>query len=154
MLDQHYTEIFQAWLANQMPVLLVSAGWSKLKLGDCDSAISHLRRADALIKSIETTKGLAICYYKLKNFLSASEQFQSYFDLNIKDPQLLTLYADTLESLGNYSRAVQLYEEIMNTSDEITNSQRDSIKNRLKTMRERQKESVLQLTEYSRNFQS
>jgi len=146
---------YHKWLNEQMPALLTSAGWAKLKLGDCDEATQLLRRAEALKKTPETSKGLAVCYYKQKNHLAARDQFAAYLEKDEGDATMQTLYADVLESDGRYDEAVKALErahEIFSKAQPPAEGELAAVKQRLESMRGRAKESGFQQSETSRNF--
>jgi tetratricopeptide (TPR) repeat protein len=149
---------FHDWLLAQLPALLTSAGWSRLKVGDCDEATQYLRRAEALRRSPETSKGLAVCYYKQKNPAGAREQFAYYLDKAPDDFQMQVLNADTLESEGAYDEAIRALEQAQLAAakglegDPSKNDQLSAIDKRLRSMRARGQESSLQSVETSTNF--
>lgn len=138
---------FQKWINEQMPTLLTGAGWSRLKLGDCEEATTYLRRAEVLRRAPETAKGLAVCYFKLRNLASAREQFTYYLEKQGDDQQMRVLYADTLESEGRYDDAVRALETAA-----ISLPDDQALKQRLTSMRGKAKESLSQLIETSQNF--
>lgn len=141
---------FHAWVLAQMPALLTSAGWSRLKVGDCDAATTYLRRSEALKRSLETSKGLAVCYYKQKNIGGGREEFAWYVERSPDDAEMQVLFADILESEGAYDEAVQHLEAASEApADKIDQT---AVKQRLASMRARAKENVYQQVETSRNF--
>jgi tetratricopeptide (TPR) repeat protein len=151
------TPAFLDWLKAQLPVLLTSAGWTRLKLGDCDEATQLLHRSESLKRTPETTKGLAVCYYKQKNLAGAREQLTSYLEGRPDDLQMQLLYADLLESDGNYDQAVHVLEQVAEGArkpgvDPATLPDAADLQRRLESMRGRAKESTLQSSDTSRNF--
>lgn len=123
--DQHLTDRatsdpLHKWITDQLQALLTSAGWTKLRLGDCDEAIGLFRRANVIQKSIEATKGLALCHYKQKNFASAREYFDSFLEKNPNDIQMRILLTDVLESEGRYDQAVGILEKTVNALESKT----------------------------------
>ena len=140
---------FQNWLKEQMPVVLISAGWIKIKLADCDEGMRLLSRAEGYKKSPESAKGLAYCHQKLGNIAAADEYFHSYLEQSPQDPEMHLLYSDTLESQGRFVEAVQSLETALGHSV-IEN--RPAIEQRLAAMKLRSKESRVQSTDSSRNF--
>lgn len=141
------SDAFHAWLVDQLPPLLTSAGWARLKLGDCDEATTYLRRSEALRRSNETAKGLAVCYFKQRNLAGAREQFTYYLEKQPDDHEMRVLYADILESEGRYDEAVRSLE----TAAAALGDDK-SVAERLASMRGKAKESPLQGVETSRNF--
>jgi tetratricopeptide (TPR) repeat protein len=109
--DEALSADFQTWLGQQMPILLVSAGWLQIKLGNCDEAVNILKRSDALARDVHSAKGLAFCAYKLKNMVLADEQFSYYLKQNPNDAELSLLYADLLESDLRFDDAVRVLED-------------------------------------------
>lgn len=144
------SEPFHEWALAQLPTLLTSAGWSALRLGDCDAATTYLRRAEIMMRTLETAKGLAVCYYKQKNLGAAREQFSYYLEKQPQDAEMQFLYADALESEGRYEDAVKLLESIVTAAGGQLDA--TTVKERLASMRARAKESGFQQTETSRNF--
>ena len=145
------------WILQQMPALLLSAGWSSLKLGDCETATSLLKRAASLQRSIESSKGLAICYFKQKNLIGAEEQFHAYFELGESEPTMHLLFADLMESESRYDEAVAVLEKLDRELQTAPPSdsmaiQRENLKQRLTSMRGRAKVGQDQRTESTRNF--
>ena len=144
------SDAFHDWALAQLPTLLTSAGWSALRLGECDDATTYLRRAESLLRTLETAKGLAVCYYKQKNLGAAREQFSYYLEKQPNDAEMQFLYADALESEGRYEDAVKLLETIVTAEGGQLDAA--TVKERLASMRARAKESGFQQTETSRNF--
>lgn len=146
----------QTWLSAQMPVLLTSAGWAKLKLGACEEAIPLLRRAEALKRSPETAKGLGICHYKLRQMSAARDQLAWYLERRGDDQQMPMLYADALESEGRWDEAVRVLEQIAQTpcipAPDTSCPKPEIIQQKLASMRGREKESWWQQQDSSRNF--
>jgi tetratricopeptide (TPR) repeat protein len=143
------SDAFHAWALDQLPALLTSAGWAALRLGECEDATTYLRRAESLRRTLETAKGLAVCYYKQKNLGAAREQFSYYLERQANDAEMQFLYADVLESEGRYEDAVKLLETITTQDGALSES---TVRERLASMRARAKESGFQQTETSRNF--
>lgn len=110
-LNETLSAPFQDWLRDQMPALLVSAGWLQIKLGKCDEAVNILKRSDALHRDAHSAKGLAFCAYKLKNMVLADEQFGYYLKQKPDDVELSLLYADLLESDLRFDDAVRVLED-------------------------------------------
>lgn len=147
--DHHLSSEFHAWLRLQLPAILASAGWLKIKLGDCDEASRLLMRSDALRRTIESTKGLAFCNQKLNNTAAADEFFQAYLELQPDDLEMQVLYTDSLESQGRFSEAVKILDDVVT---EGTGDMQKEASRRLKAMRGRANESHNQATESSRHF--
>lgn len=144
------TPAYHAWVVAQMPVLLTTAGWSRLKVGDCEEATTFLRRSEALKRSLETAKGLAACYYKQKNLGAARDQFAYYLEKSPEDAEMQVLYADVLESEGAYDDAVRHLEKAAEApADKIDQK---AVQQRLASMKARAKENAFQQVETSRNF--
>ena len=97
-----------SWLRSQLPALLISAGWSKLRLGDCDNAITLLTRAEAFGRKPESSRGLALCHYRRGQMAPARDAFQAYLEQAPRDGAMAFLYADVLESEGRFDEAVKL----------------------------------------------
>lgn len=148
--------VSKSWLVAQMPVLLTSAGWAKLKLGACEEAIPLLRRAEALQRSPETAKGLGICHYKLRQMSAARDQLAWYLERRSDDQQIPLLYADTLESEGRWDEAVRVLEQVAQTpctpAADSNCPNPEAINQRLASMRGREKESWWQQHDSSRHF--
>ena len=141
------------WLNTQMPSLLVSAGWAKLKLGDCDQALSWLKRAEELDHSHAAIKGLAVCYYKQKNMVLAREAFLNYLGAEPSDSEMQLLYTDVLESEGRFVDAVQILRQLLKSAETPGSTlDKTSLAERLSSMQSREQESNLEQTEVSRNF--
>lgn len=150
---------YRSWVLGQLPALLAASGWSHLKLGDCDSAINDLTRAEAIQHSIEVVKGLAICFYKQKNYLAARDQLRLYREKVPGDTTMELIYSDVLESEGNFDEAVKIL-EILAAAPPVAGqgeptaagSNRQILGERLLAMRGRAKESQMQQSEQSVNF--
>lgn len=155
-MDSAYSEAFQEWLLAQMPVILTSAGWARLKLGDCDSAIVTLRRAEVMIRNPETVKGLAYCFHKLKYFGAASDEFAFYLEKRPEDKDMTVLYVDVLESEGRFDDALKILEGMTNNDKlmkSLSREDKTALGDRLQSMAERANESQHQLLETSQYFQ-
>jgi hypothetical protein len=161
--DQYLTgretsDALHKWIMDQMPALLTSAGWTKLRLGACEDAIGYFRRSDVIRKSPEATKGLALCHYKQKNYASAREHFDAYLEKNPSDQQMRILLTDVLESEGSYDQAVGLLEKTVAEIETLASHPDsmmpdvDTLKNRLKGMRTKAAVSKHQNSEVSQNF--
>ncbi len=180
--DDSLNAAFKAWLQKQMPVILLSAGWSQLKLGKCDEAIKIFRRGESLKRTSETAKGLAYCYFKTALFDAAEDQFDFYLKSAPHDLQMKLFQAENLESLGNYRSATEILENALaqiegaagthNTQEtaapreksafdtpepssdpkESTTKQKEDIRRRLSSMREKEKEGHFQIVTASNNF--
>jgi hypothetical protein len=164
--DQHLTarttsDGLHKWIMEQMPALLSSAGWTRLRLGDCEEAIGYFMRADVIRRSPESTKGLALCHYKQKNFVSAREHFDAFLEKNPGDHQMQILLTDVLESEGRYDQAVKILEKTVTEIENIDQTKAaypdqmpdvDVLKNRLKGMKTKAAVSKHQLSETSQNF--
>jgi tetratricopeptide (TPR) repeat protein len=142
---------WRAWQDIQMPVLLTSAGWSSLRLGNCDEAITLFRRALEYPRTPEVSKGMAYCLYKQSNLAGAQDEFNEYFRLEQEfDPQMRLVYADILESEARYEEAIQALEKAAKGS---TNSDEAKfIAERIAAMRKRAQEGLLQAADQSVNF--
>ncbi len=147
---------FMQWLQKQMPTLLISAGWQQIKNSDCDAAAIYLRRAEAVAKNAEISKGLAYCYHKLKNVLAADEQFRTYLDQRPDDLHMHLLYADHLESDRRYQAAEKILRQIANdttTTADDNNIDREQIAKRAEAMRAKASEDNLQTSISSEHIQ-
>lgn len=146
---------FIKWLQTQMATLLTSAGWQRIKDNDCDAATIYLRRAEAVRTSVETNKGLAFCYHKLKNLLAADEQFRNYLAARPGDVQMQLLYADHLESDRRYSAAEKVLRHVAATEPEGTDDKldRDLLTKRADAMRAKGAEDNNQVTINSEHVQ-
>lgn len=168
---------YREWIERQMHTLLLSAGWSHLKLGKCEEAVKTLRRAESVKKSPETAKGLAYCYYKLSLFDAADESFEYYLKSNPRDAQMKIFRSENYESLGNYRAAAEALESALvvlespsdsavETSEKIDSKeipkelsdqkdiakQKEDLRKRLQSMREKEKEGRFQHVVSSNNF--
>lgn len=144
---------FRQWLGQQMPSLLISAGWAKLRLGDCDQGIEWLRRAAAIEPVPSAVKGLAVCYYKQKHMMQAREYFLTYLAEQPSDSEMLLLYTDVLESEGRFTDAVEILKQLVALADKPgSNLDKATLSQRLTSMQGRERESSSMQTEASRNF--
>lgn len=156
--DRATSDALHQWITDQLPALLTSAGWTRLRLGDCEEAIGFFRRADVIQKSLEATKGLALCHYKQKNFVSAREYFDSFLEKNPDDIQMRILLTDVLESEGRYDQAVGILEKTVREIEAkafLPDTQLPDVtvlKNRLKGMKSKATVSKRQISETSQNF--
>jgi tetratricopeptide (TPR) repeat protein len=142
---------WRSWQDVQMPVLLTSAGWASLRLGNCDEAVALFRRALEYPRTPEVSKGLAYCLYKQANLLAAQDEFQEYFRLEQEfDPQMRLVYADILESEARYDEAIQALEKAANATN--SGDEAKFIAERIAAMRKRAQEGLLQAADQSVNF--
>ena len=142
---------FRSWLGRQIPALLTSVGWLKIKLGECSEAIKFFYRANRIAPLAETRKGLGVCAHQSKNWPDAASWFAGYILEKPQDIDVRALYADTLESLGRYDEAVATLEgatQIPGIDPKIL----EELQRRLKGMRAKAREGVRQRSEYSRHF--
>jgi len=154
MSNPAHSQSFRNWLDGELPAILMAAGWQSIKNDHCSDAIRTLRRVQTLGKSPMAAKGLAWCYYKEKDFLSSSPEFEDYLKTSPTDLDMLGLYADVLESNQRYSDAISTLEQILAnpTTTQWDLEKIDLTKKRLVSMRARAKESRFQQTVTSRNF--
>ncbi|MEZ4741693.1 MAG: hypothetical protein R3B45_04480 [Bdellovibrionota bacterium] len=140
---------FREWLDSQMQILLTTAAWAHLKLGDCSKAISFFRRAEALGRTQEISKGLAYCYRKTGQLYAAEEQLEWFLQQNANDKSVQALYLDVLESLGDFVKSERYLSDIQ---DSANNSERKDILKQLTRVKSKQLESDYQQTQTSQYF--
>jgi hypothetical protein len=137
--SEHQGSDFRQWLDSQMLALLVSAGWSHLKLGDCNEAIVELRRAEAISRTNEIAKGLAFCFRKQGSLFAAEDQAKYFLEKFSGDTSMDPLYLDILESLGDYDHGVEFIEERIKTNKVADLS---DLKKRLNEMTHKSNEGI------------
>ena len=138
-----------AWLSQQMPVLLTSAGWARLKVGDCDQARLYFDRSLALKATQEATKGLALCHYKQKNMRVARDHFLAYLAAEPGDSEMQLLYTDVLESESRFPEAVGILRQLVQAAPP---AEQPALQQRLESMEGRAQESTLEQVEASQHF--
>lgn len=151
---------FQQWLHEQMPQLLVGAGWALLRTGNCDEALPLLQRGHALKPGKDSTKGLGLCSYKLRLMDHAQTHLENYLQEQPDDQQIRMIYSDTLESAGHFDEALAVLEklqgELCGTPDEHKpGSDQGScthLRDRLQGMRAKHAHAKVQQLEVSENF--
>jgi tetratricopeptide (TPR) repeat protein len=130
---------YRGWLREQYPVVLTSLGWLQIRLAKCKDAIRSFRKSLEYKKLVETIKGLAFCHHKEKNFNSSFEYFNQYFEKQPQDDSMRLLFADVLESRGDFNKATETLAQL-----EKKQPENSDIKSRLKSMRAKSKESQSQ----------
>ena len=140
---------FAAWLGLQMPVLLASAGWARLKVGDCDQARAYFERGNALKPTLEATKGLAVCHYKQKNMSVARDYFLAYLAAVPNDAEMQLLYTDVLESEARFAEAVGILRQLVHAA---VPADQAHLAQRLASMEGRAQEGTLEQAEASAHF--
>ncbi len=138
-----------AWLTQQMPVLLTSAGWARLKVGDCDQARVYFERSHALKATQEANKGLALCHYKQKNMRVARDHFLAYLAAEPGDSEMQLLYTDVLESESRFPEAVGILRQLVQAA---APAEQPALQQRLESMEGRAQESTLEQVEASQHF--
>ena len=142
---------FRTWLGRQLPPLLTSVGWLKLKLGECDEATKFFYRATKIGAIAETRKGLGVCLHQTKNWPEAASWLAAYILEKPDDAETRALYADVLESLGRFDEAVSILEGAAQIAG-LDATVVEAIQQRLQGMRVKAREGVRQRSEYSRHF--
>ncbi len=142
---------FQAWLTEQMPALLLSTAWFKIQGKDCENALPLLERAQRFRRTPEGDKGLAYCYYQMKQTRTAIEYLQQYLERSPQDQEMLMVYADALESDGRFSDAAKALERVESAMD-ASQHPNENLSKRRKSLTERAKEGQQQLTITTRHF--
>ena len=140
------------WCKKQLAVALVAIGWQHLHDGDCNEAVRFLSQAERVGTIPDATKGLAICYYRLKNIPAASEKFFGYLTIEPQDVNMKFMYADLLESDQRFSEAADLLGSIIESPQTLGTEKITDLKKRQMQMHQRAAESVNQTQIGSRNF--
>ena len=96
----------QHWLQAQLPTALTAAGRLHIDLGDCDTGIEHLARAERLRHNALNLRGLAWCHYRQREFRTASPYFAAYLRARSDDIEMVLLYTDMLAEQEEYARAL------------------------------------------------
>lgn len=146
-----YSVHFRGWLSSQLPLIMTSVGWMKIKTQDCDDAVKIFYRVLALVAVPEAQKGLGYCLRITKNWPEAAGYLTLYIMAKPSDVEGRLIYADTLESLGRFDEAVAMLEgaEVLQGLDESTKA---ITTERLQAMRAKLKSNVRQKTERSEHF--
>jgi tetratricopeptide (TPR) repeat protein len=146
-----YAENFRVWLAAQLPLIMTSVGWMKIKTQDCDVAVKIFYRVLALAPVPEAQKGLGYCLRVTKSWPEAAGYLTLYIMAKPGDVEGRLIYADTLESLGRFDDAVAILEgaNVLQGPDEAT---KVIVNERLTSMRAKLKSNVQQKTERSEHF--
>jgi tetratricopeptide (TPR) repeat protein len=147
------------WAQKQKHHILIAMGWSALNAGRCEEAIEHLSLADQINQTLESTKGLAFCYYKIKNIPGASEKLRTYTSQKPDDISMQLVYVDVLESDERFSEATRILSDLnqkagaKDTASDVTSViSLEELKKRLAAMQAKLRESAQQGRLGSRNF--
>ncbi len=100
------------WLQTQLPTALTAAGRLHVDLGDCDTGIEHLARAERLRHNALNLRGLAWCHYRKREFRTASPYFDAYLQERRNDIEMLLLYSDMLAEQEEYKLALAFLAKI------------------------------------------
>lgn len=145
------TEAFREWLTRQLPILMTSQGWMKIKTQDCDEAIKIFYRVLGLSLVPEAQKGLGYCLRVTQNWPEAASYLATYVLARPTDVEGRLVYADTLESLGRYDDAVTILEAAAN-QEGLDPDTLKMAQDRLAGMRAKAKSGAGQKTERSEHF--
>jgi tetratricopeptide (TPR) repeat protein len=146
-----YSDNFRSWLTHQLPVLMTSVGWMKIRTQDCDEAVKIFYKVLALMPVPEAQKGLGYCLRIAKSWPEAAGYLASYIMAKSSDVEGRLIYADTLESLGRFDDAVTILEGAV-VLDGLDASVKTMANERLASMRAKSKSSARQKTERSDHF--
>lgn len=103
------------WLQAQLPTALTAAGRLHIELGNCDTGIEHLARAEHLRHDVLNFRGLAWCHYRQREFRSALPYFKAYLQERGNDIEMLLLYTDMLAEQEEYTQALAFLAKIEHT---------------------------------------
>lgn len=132
----------KAWLKQQLPPLLTSLGWQKLKDGQCNEAIPLFHRSQEYGNEPLALKGLGTCHYLSKDFWTAVQFFDSFLEKNFSY-DAMTLQIQSLESIGRFDDMVLLLEKALD-QENLTPSQRQDLEKKLELNLVKRNESELQ----------
>ena len=141
------TTAFAQWIKDQMPGILLSAGWLRIQSLRYEDAIPLLMRAQKLKPTKEGSKGLSYCYYQLKQTGTALQHLDDYLRVAPHDISMLTIRADALESESRFIEAAAALDKISKLGS--TNKQLDA---RSQSLLARAKQSVNQSVYSTVNF--
>ena len=96
----------QRWLQAQLPMALSTAGRLHIHLGNCDTGVEHLLRAESLRHNALNLRGLAWCHYRQREFRSALPYFEAYLQEHHNDIEMVLLYTDMLAEQEEYAPAL------------------------------------------------
>jgi hypothetical protein len=142
---------FRDWLTRQIPVLMTSQGWMRIKTQDCDQAMKIFYQVLGMAQVPEAQKGLGFCLRVAKSWPEAAGYLATYILAKPEDVEGRFIYSDTLESLGRFDEAVTVLEGASALPGVDTNTT-DEIKERLAAMKAKAKSGVGQKTERSEHF--
>jgi hypothetical protein len=144
-------DAFRDWLMRQIPVLMTSQGWMRIKTQDCDEAIKIFYRVLGSVPVPEAQKGLGFCLRVAKSWPEAAGYLATYILAKPEDVEGRFIYADTLESLGRFQDAVQVLEGAAAITG-LEPSLAEEVKERWAAMKAKAKSGLGQKTERSEHF--
>lgn len=142
-----HTPQFMQWLNRHIPVLETSLGWQLVQTGQCQLALNHFENSIQLQSIPETHKGLAYCYYKLKQLDNAEDSVVQFINSGQIDPNISLIYADILESKDRFEEATEVLDKLKDQG-----AMNPQIKGRIDSMRAKLAESYRQNTLDSGHF--
>jgi hypothetical protein len=98
------------WLSDQTPVLLTALGWMFVGNKQCPRGVTLFHEALALREEVEALRGLVVCAHEAgrqDEVLSLSDRLM---EVGVKDPLVLSLRSDALESDGRFAEARELFQ--------------------------------------------
>ena len=134
-----------AYVESQLPAILVSAGWSHIRFGRCEKAIDLLTRSRQWTSMAEATKGLALCYYKLRRILPALDETESYLNIDPSDEAMLVIVSDLYESQSRFQEALDALKKAEQTllnkvsTTPISSEERTEVESNLATVRQQKR---------------
>jgi tetratricopeptide (TPR) repeat protein len=141
---------FRDWLVRQLPILMTSQAWIKLKNQDCDESSKIFYRVLGMAMVPEAQKGLGFCLRQESSWPEAAGYLAAYVLANPKDWEGRMMYADTLESLGQFDEAVNILEFAMN--QDLSEEIKLQIETKLTAMKAKAKAGLGQRTERTDHF--
>lgn len=136
ILDPSLSAEYKKWVEQQISAILTSLAWSLIHQGRCVEAVDYLKRSYKKSRQIETTKGLAFCYYKLKNIEDSEFFLSEYLVSRPSDDKMLLVQSEILESQGRYNEAVKILDKVVRLNpEEIVIKRLNSMKARVSEQR-------------------
>lgn len=149
--DAKLSKEYLSWLMQQMPALLNSSGWMRIQQGRYEDAIDYLQRSLVYRTTAEAHKGLALCFYKMKQVFDADNHWRSFALTSPPDSHMLLLHADILESIGDYEEASAALEEVKAKNDPSILSP-EELSKKLRSMQAKAREAGHQTNIASEHF--
>ncbi len=150
-LDNHELSAeYKGWLQGQLPMIKLGWAWSLIRQKNCEDAMGLLESNQDKSSLALALKGIGYCLLQKKDFAAASSYLERYLEKNNSDPEAYILLAESKESMGEATEALELAQQA-SALQNLTEEETRELKRREESLNVKAEESAGQ-TEMSSGF--